>query len=315
MRHAKYDQPDSSDFVNKAFNVIIRNPKGEKVYEKNPATDTYAGLTGEWKIPKEASLGFYSFQVGDHKSGSFRVEEYKKPEFEVKVEASKEPIRLGEKIEATIQAKYYFGAPVTRAKVKYKVERSSHSNRWYPDGPGIGSTAPATGGSPPIVPGIQVGASGAAPDLASCTRSTGCPEPPEIVIENEVEIGADGIVKVTIDTAPAKELHGDQDHKYTITAEVVKKGIAAYHRRHRRRAGFPQPFQVFSWVDRGHYRVGDTVKAGFSALTLDRKPVMGKGDLTLFEVSYDKNNKPVEKAKCQTWRAKHGCGGQGSTAA
>ena len=39
---------------------------------------------------------------------------------------------LGEKITATIQAKYYFGAPVTHAKVKYKVMRTSYSSRWYP---------------------------------------------------------------------------------------------------------------------------------------------------------------------------------------
>ena len=42
---------------------------------------------------------------------------------------------LGEKITATIKAKYYFGAPVTKAKVKYKVLRTSHDARWYPLGP------------------------------------------------------------------------------------------------------------------------------------------------------------------------------------
>ena len=56
--------------------------------------------------------------------GSFRVEEYKKPEFEVKVDAPTEPVMLGEKITATIKAKYYFGSPVTKAKVKYKVNRT-----------------------------------------------------------------------------------------------------------------------------------------------------------------------------------------------
>ena len=44
--------------------------------------------------------------------------------------------------------------------------------------------------------------------------------PPELVSENEVEIGPDGTVDVEIDTGIAKELHGDTDHQYTITAEV-----------------------------------------------------------------------------------------------
>ena len=42
---------------------------------------------------------------------------------------------LGEKITATIKAKYYFGSPVTKAKVKYKVNRTSYNERWYPVGP------------------------------------------------------------------------------------------------------------------------------------------------------------------------------------
>ena len=42
---------------------------------------------------------------------------------------------LGEKITATIKAKYYFGSPVTKAKVKYKINRTSYDERWYPVGP------------------------------------------------------------------------------------------------------------------------------------------------------------------------------------
>jgi len=38
-------------------------------------------------------------------------------------------------VTATIEAKYYFGAPVTSAMVKYKVMRTSHSTRWYPTSP------------------------------------------------------------------------------------------------------------------------------------------------------------------------------------
>ena len=68
------------------------------------------------------------------RGSSFRVEEYKKPEYEVQVEAPKEPVMLGEQVLATIKAKYYFGAPVTNAKVKYKVTRSSYSSTWYPTG-------------------------------------------------------------------------------------------------------------------------------------------------------------------------------------
>ncbi len=62
-----------------------------------------------------------------------------------------------------------------------------------------------------------------------------------------------------------------------------------------------KPFRVFAWVDRGHYRAGDTVKASFQAQTLDQKPVEGKGELTLYKVSYDDKQEPVEKA-VEKWK-------------
>ena len=66
---------------------------------------------------------------------------------------------LGEKITATIKAKYYFGSPVTKAKVKYKVTADhATATQWYPDRRrGTGSTARATGGSPTTTPGIPAG--------------------------------------------------------------------------------------------------------------------------------------------------------------
>jgi uncharacterized protein YfaS (alpha-2-macroglobulin family) len=295
VRHAKYDQEDTSSFAEQPFTVEIRNPKNEKIFEKTFTADAYGGLDGELPLPRDAMLGVYGIYIPNKGGGSFRVEEYKKPEFEVKVEAPKEPVSLGEKITATIQAKYYFGAPVTSAKVKYKVMRSSHSGDWYPlgrwdwfYGPGYWWFACDY----TWYPGWR---------NWGCLRPIqlwwrwGGHEQPEVVAENEVPIGPDGIVKVVIDTMPAKELHPNQDHKYSITAEVVDEsrrtivgtGDVLVARK---------PFKVFAWVDRGHYRVGDTVKASFNAHTLDNKPVEGKGILTLFKISYNENNEPVEKA-------------------
>src|SRR5216684_7239164 len=111
-------------------------------------------------------------------------------------------------------------------------------------------------------------------------------EQPELVLENEVPVGLDGKVEVVIDTATAKELHGNQDHKFTITAEVtdqsrrtiVGTGEVLVSRK---------PFQVNVWVNRGFYHVGDTIKVGVNGQTIDQKPVEGKGELTLFAISYD----------------------------
>jgi uncharacterized protein YfaS (alpha-2-macroglobulin family) len=301
VRHAKYDQPDVSDFAGQGFTVQINNPKGEQVFLKNYTADAWGGLEGEWDLPKGATLGQYSLQIVNHGGGTFRVEEYKKPEFEVKVEAPKEPVMLGETITANIDARYYFGAPVAHAKVKYKVLRTSYNSNWYPVGrwdwfygPGYWWFASEYKWFPGWT---EWGMRRPIPEWWGGWGGRGGRngEQPEVVLENEVAIGPDGKLKVVIDTLPAKELHGDTDHQYSITVEVVDDsrrtivgtGNVLVARK---------PFQVFSWVDRGYYRVGDTVKASFNAHTLDRKPVEGKGDLTLYRLSYSDKGEVKETA-------------------
>ncbi len=314
IEHAQYDQPNTSAFAGQTFTVRIHNPKAEKVYEKSLTADEFGGISGDYLIPKGATLGVYGMQVFQNPNqilggSSFRVEEYKKPEFEVTVAAPKEPVRLGEQIEATIHAKYYFGAPVVNAKVKFKVMRQEHSARWYPRGDwdwfygrGYWWFSPDF----PWYPGFGEW---------GCMRPVPWwwhrnPERPEMVMEQEVQVGHDGTVKVLIDTAIAKEMHGNQDHKYTITAEVtdqsrrtiVGSGDVLVSRK---------PFQIYTWLNRGHFRSGDTVTAYFSAQTLDQKPVEGKGELTLFSISYppapplgkggQEGVQPVEKV-VQTWK-------------
>ena len=57
---------------------------------------------------------------------AFRVEEYKKPEYTVSILPEKTQVRTGETVKANVTARYYFGAPVMRAKVHYRVLRSYH---------------------------------------------------------------------------------------------------------------------------------------------------------------------------------------------
>lgn len=301
IQKSQYDQPDTTAFGLKDFTVQINNPQGEKVFEKVYKTDKFGGIEGEFPLAKGAMLGNYALLIMDnfHQGGSFRVEEYKKPEYEVTIDAPTEPVALGEKVPATIKAKYFFGAPVTKAKVKYKVLRTPHDSHWYPAarwdwfyGKGYWWFA----SDYTWYPGWN---------RWGCFRPIGWwigrnNAPPEVVSEQEVDIGPDGTVKVEIDTAPAKTVHGDEDHSYSITAEVVDES-------RRTIVGTGNvlvartPFRVFAWVDRGHYSVGDNVLANFDAHTLDNKPVSGKGELTLFKVTYNDEQQPVEE-KVQSWK-------------
>ena len=302
VRRAQYDQPDASDFAKKTFILEIHNPKGDKIYDKTLETDEYGGLVGEYDLPKDATLGQYHLQILDTNrqqsfavgGNQFRVEEYKKPEYEVTVDAPSEPVMLGEKITAKITAKYYFGSPVTKAKVKYKILRSNFSDDWYPRMPWDWCFGPGYWWYSYDYPWYR-----GWDQWAGCKRPfpfwvfRGHQQPPEVVAEVEREIGADGVINFEIDSAVAKELHGNSDHEYTITAEVrdesrrtiVGSGKVLVARK---------PFKVFAWVDRGYYRSGDVIAANFQAQTLDRKPVAGKGVLKLLKISYDKKRQPVE---------------------
>jgi uncharacterized protein YfaS (alpha-2-macroglobulin family) len=97
-------------------------------------------------------------------------------------------------------------------------------------------------------------------------------------------------------------LHPDQDHRYEIQAEVVDEsrrtivgnGSVLVARK---------PFDVAAWVDRGFYRVGDSITANFAARRIDGKPVEGIGKLRLLKIAYGPapERKPVE-TEVGTWR-------------
>lgn len=304
VRHAQYDQADVSQFAGQDFALELRNPKHEVVQSWSMKADQYGGLEGNYAVPMDATLGSYSLNVVGHQAVGFRVEEYKKPEFEVTIDAPDKPVQLGEKITAKINARYYFGAPVTNATVKYKVLRTKHSQNWYPIRPWdwcYGSGYWWFGYDYAWYPGWS--------KWAGCVRPMpwwwhGGFDPPEVVMDREVPIGADGTVSVEIDTELAKAIHGDSDHKYSITAEVrdesrrtiVGQGNVLVAR---------QPFKVFTWVDRGYFRVGDTIQAHFLAQTLDNRPVSGEGTATLYKIGYDAKGEPIETA-VQSWPLRTG---------
>lgn len=291
IRHVGYDQGNISFFADREFKVEILNPRGEKVFDKKLETDSYGGIESEYTLPDDAQLGTYSIRIPEYAGGTFRVEEYKKPEFEVLIEYPDEQVMLGEKISATVKASYYFGAPVTDAKVKIKVLRTTQNANWYPPGPwdwfyGAGYWWFSYDYN--WYPGWKTWG---CPRPVCCWRPVDS-QPPEVVTEFEQAIGRDGTVNIDIDTVVAKAMHGDKDHRYEIIAEVTDASRRTITGRDSILVA-RKPFKVYAWLDRGYYRIGDTIKADFSAHTVDGKPVKGSGQLTLYQINYS-NGKPVE---------------------
>ncbi len=113
----------------------MRDPRDYKTIWQQTVKLSDMG-TAEWNyaIPADANLGFYylSMQMGERyvEGTSFSVEDYKKPEYQVKVTAQTPRVLQGQPIKATIDARYYFGEPVANAKVTWVV----HTSTYWPTG-------------------------------------------------------------------------------------------------------------------------------------------------------------------------------------
>ena len=279
--------------------VRITNPRNEAVETLELVTDEHGGADGEFTLGEEATLGQYSLQIGRDRNLqssyghlSFRVEEYKKPEFEVTVEAPTEPVALGETITAKISADFYFGGPVAGGEVHYKVTRTSDEARWYPAnrwdwlyGAGYWWFSPGYD----WYPGWS---------RWGCLPPSpwwwgGGYDPPEVVADGTAELNEDGTYELKIDTSVAAELFGDTDHRYSITTEVTdlsRRTITGTGSVLAAR----EPFRVFAWTERGFVRPGDPVEARFRAQTADGEPVRTVGELAVYRVTYKADGTPVE---------------------
>ncbi len=310
VRDVRYDLDDVSSFAGKLFNIEIYSPMGEKVANhKDLVADEFGGVPYSYKIDEGAKLGNYRVSIflsknnrNDHVgSQSFRVEQYKKPEYEVKVDAPSEPVKLGDKFEATVKATYYHGAPVTNAKVKVKVLRHNHNTRWFP----VGRWDWLYGGGYGWLDVERRWYPGWSYWGCKCPVPfwyRGGYEQPEVVLDEVMEIGVDGTVKVTVDSALAKLAHGDKDHRYEIKVEVVDAS---------RRTIFGsgsvlaarQAFKVTTWLNRGYAVAGERIQANIAATTLDGRSVSGNGVAKLMKVTADDEGEILEVEVMQ-WELK-----------
>jgi uncharacterized protein YfaS (alpha-2-macroglobulin family) len=117
--------------ANRNVEVIIRDSKGNTVYDENLESNEYGGVEFEYVLGDEPPLGHYSANVieprtirsGNAGYYSFKVEEYEKPEFKITITPLKNLFKPGEDIEARVKVEYYFGEPVQNADVAFRLQR------------------------------------------------------------------------------------------------------------------------------------------------------------------------------------------------
>ncbi|MCB0215216.1 MAG: Ig-like domain-containing protein [Chloroflexi bacterium] len=106
--------------------VTIRDAKGNVIVRETPAVDDFGSVAGTLELGDEVALGWWQIEtrVGDQTlSGSFQVEEYVKPDFEVEIQPDADYYVRGDTASITVQADYYFGQPVAGAAVVLRAFR------------------------------------------------------------------------------------------------------------------------------------------------------------------------------------------------
>src|ERR1022692_4151816 len=112
--------------------VEIQDQDQKPVYSKSLTVSANGSLHGDLVLSPTATLGYYNLQVKGAEvlmTANFEVQEYKKPEYEVRVLPAKARVLQGESVQATIDSRYYFGEPVAGAKVEFAVYRDRY---WLP---------------------------------------------------------------------------------------------------------------------------------------------------------------------------------------
>ena len=109
---------------------ILRDANWKQMAEQKAMTDEYGTASVDFELPKEGQTGMYHVSVNNRANSSFRVEEYKRPTFEITFPKVNEKYNWGDTVVVKASAKTYAGVPVQGAKVEYQVTRRNQLWWW-----------------------------------------------------------------------------------------------------------------------------------------------------------------------------------------
>lgn len=109
---------------------VLSDANWKQVAEQKATTDEYGTASVDFELPKEGKTGLYSISVNGTASEYFRVEEYKRPTFEITFPKVNEKYNWGDTVVVKATAKTYAGIPVQGAKVAYQVTRRNQLWWW-----------------------------------------------------------------------------------------------------------------------------------------------------------------------------------------
>ncbi len=256
----------------KKVGVTVEDPNGSQIYEQELTLSSRGTFSGELDIPEDAPLGTYNLnaEVGDAKaSGSFMVQEYKKPEFKAMVTTRQKYVKVGDKATFSVSARYFFGAPVARADVKYYIYRSRAYYWWGGDEEDEDT-------------GDEFGSAAGSEDEGGGRYHYG----EDMVQEGEGKLDAQGCLNIDF-TVPEPDAKDNFDYNYRLEAQVTDpsrremEGSASF-------TGIRGNTVASANPEKYVYFQGDTSRILVNAKDHEGRPVSTRVKLTFVERRWEK---------------------------
>ncbi|HKF43517.1 MAG TPA: alpha-2-macroglobulin family protein [Thermoanaerobaculia bacterium] len=129
--HGRRDLGRFEVLTGSSVTVSLVDANGQVVESKVSSTNSYGTASGEFRVPAGRVLGEWRITTSAQGSSPVRVEEYKRPTFEVAWKEIEGTARLNRPVVLTGSARYYFGLPVTRGSAIWRVTREPEFPWWW----------------------------------------------------------------------------------------------------------------------------------------------------------------------------------------
>ena len=126
-------QDDYQLLAGREINVIFADPNGKEIARQKQRCNDYGSFSGSFMAPRDRLMGSMQIRAEDVPIGSTQisVEEYKRPKFQVTLDAPQVAPRLNEKVSLQGHAMSYTGAAVDGAQVRYRIVREVRWPYWW----------------------------------------------------------------------------------------------------------------------------------------------------------------------------------------
>ncbi len=127
------NKDDYRAIADRRLTVIFRDVNNKEIARQQHKTNDYGSFHGSFTAPRDRLMGRMSIRVEDEPNGQayFAVEEYKRPKFQVALDAPKTAARLNDTVSLQGKATAYTGAAVDGAQVRWRVVRQVQYPAWW----------------------------------------------------------------------------------------------------------------------------------------------------------------------------------------